>query len=228
MTREELFLNKLAEQITTHLDKLPDNTEIEIYELLDLFWDKKNVSDKMFGFFVEILGCKFSAYDILFQLDKPYEYQPKGLSYFLDPICCLRNRCVHLHILRRYDALERQLQQLPLLRNEQDISYREFRVQELYLKRIFYLRQGEILKLNAAYENIWIKVIAGKGVVNKGMYEWHKKNSKSERIRLKRKISEFSFEDEENVIGSRDGLHPNHITFTNFQPEDFVIYVAYC
>ena len=65
MTREELFLKRLAEQITTHLGKLPDNTEIEIYELLDLFWDKKNVSDEMFGFFVEILGCKFRAFILI-------------------------------------------------------------------------------------------------------------------------------------------------------------------
>jgi hypothetical protein len=69
------------------------------------------------------------------------------------------------------EALEEQLQKLPIQKNEQGILYREFKDTNQFLKRVFYLKQGETLNINAANENIWIKVLSGNGDVNKGEYE---------------------------------------------------------
>lgn len=232
-TNIDKYIRDIGDKITTELSVVPDCSTIGVRIDYDSVFE--NESDSEF-FTIDVVGCKFridkfdcssSEYKECF-----YEYQFKAFVFFLDPALTMKYVLGPLprkHLLRRYNALEEQLHQLPFFKNEQNILYREFKDEYQYLKRVFYIKQGEKLKFCAAYENIWIKVLGGKGVVNKNVYDWYKKKKPmSKRIRLNRTFKELSFEGEVSVRGSGDGLHANSLIFTNSQVKDFVIYVAYC
>ena len=238
MTHKDRFLKRIAEQIATQFSILPDNTEVDIFMALELVFGPKIEISRQYEWYTEIMyvfGDRLHMRDDNFKLwsyeDCLRVYQPKTLPYLLDPSFFAMKYIGPLHtfVLRRYDALEEQLQKLPIQKNEQGISYREFKDTNQFLKRVFYLKQGETLNINAANENIWIKVLSGNGDVNKGKYEEIRvKRSKKNKVRLNNTLLKLSFEDEVYMRRSRSEQYIDHLTFTNSQVEDFVIYVAYC
>lgn len=236
MTHKDRFLKRIAEQITTQFSMLPDSTEVDIFMALELVFGPKVEISTQYEWYTEIMyvfGDRLHMReDNLRSYQKSLEeYQPKTLLYFLDPSYFAMKYVgpFHRFVLRRYDALEEQLRKLPFLMNEQDILYREYTDGNQFLKRVFYLKQGETLNINAANENIWIKVLSGNGVLNKGEYEEIRvKRSKKNKVGLNNTLLKLSFEDEVYMRRSRNEQYIDHLTFTNSQVEDFVIYVAYC
>ncbi len=236
MTHKDRFLKRIAEQIATQFSMLPDNTEVDIFMALELVFGPKFEISTQYEWFMEIMyvfGDRLHMReDNLRSYQKSLEeYQPKTLPYLLDPSFFAMKYIGPLHtfVLRRYDALEEQLRKLPFLMNEQDILYREYTDGNQFLKRVFYIKQGETLKLNADDENLWVKVLGGNGVVNKGEYEKIiTKRSKNEKFRFKKSVFKLTLEDEISMRRSRSEQYIDHLTFTSSQVEDFVIYVAYC
>ena len=178
MTHKDRFLKRIAEQIATQFSMLPDNTEVDIFMALELVFGPKVEISTQYEWYTEtmyVFGDRLHMReDNLMSFQKCLEeYQPKTLPYLLDPSFFAMKYIGPLYtfVLRRYDALEEQLQKLPIQKNEQGILYREFKDTNQFLKRVFYLMQGETLKINADNENIWIKVLSGNGDVNKGEYE---------------------------------------------------------
>ena len=236
MTHKDRFLKRIAEQIATQFSMLPDNTEVDIFMALELVFGPKIEISTQYEWYTEIMyvfGDRLHMReDNLRSYQKSLEeYQPKTLPYLLDPSFFAMKYIGPLHtfVLRRYDALEEQLRKLPFLMNEQDILYREYTDGNQFLKRVFYIKQGETLKLNADDENLWVKVLGGNGVVNKGEYEKIiTKRSKNEKFKLKKSVFRLTLEDEISMRRSRSEQYIDHLTFTNSQVEDFVIYVAYC
>lgn len=236
MTHKDKFLKRIAEQIATQFSMLQDNTEVDIFMALELVFGPKIEISTQYEWYTEIMyvfGDRLHMReDNLRSYQKSLEeYQPKTLPYLLDPSFFAMKYIGPLHtfVLRRYEALEEQLQKLPIQKNEQGILYREFKDTNQFLKRVFYLKQGETLNINAANENIWIKVLSGNGDVNKGEYEEIRvKRSKKNKVRLNNTLLRLSFEDEIYMRRSRSEQYIDHLTFTNSQVEDFVIYVAYC
>ena len=236
MTHKDRYLKRIAEQIATQFSMLPDNTEVDIFMALELVFGPKIETSTQYEWCTEIMyvfGDRLHMReDNLRSYQKSLEeYQPKTLPYLLDPSFFAMKYIGPLHtfVLRRYDALEEQLRKLPFLMNEQDILYREYTDGNQFLKRVFYLKQGETLNINAANENIWIKVLSGNGVLNKGEYEEIRvKRSKKNKVGLNNTLLKLSFEDEVYMRRSRNEQYIDHLTFTNSQVEDFVIYVAYC
>jgi hypothetical protein len=236
MTHKDRFLKRIAEQIATQFSMLPDNTEVDIFMALELVFGLKVEISTQYEWYTEtmyVFGDRLHMReDNLRSYQKSLEeYQPKTLPYLLDPSFFAMKYIGPLHtfVLRRYEALEEQLQKLPIQKNEQGILYREFKDTNQFLKRVFCLKQGETLNINAANENIWIKVLSGNGDVNKGEYEEIRvKRSKKNKVRLNNTLLRLSFEDEIYMRRSRSEQYIDHLTFTNSQVEDFVIYVAYC
>ena len=236
MTHKDRFLKRIAEQIATQFSMLPDNTEVDIFMALELVFGPKIEISTQYEWYTEtmyVFGDRLHMReDNLMSFQKCLEeYQPKTLPYLLDPSFFAMKYIGPLHtfVLRRYDALEEQLQKLPIQKNEQGILYREFKDTNQFLKRVFYLKQGETLKINADNENIWIKVLSGNGDVNKGEYEEIRvKRIKKNKVGLSNTLLKLSIEDEVYMRRSRSEQYIGHLIFTNFQVEDFVIYVAYC
>lgn len=236
MTHKDRFLKRIAEQIAIQFSMLPDNTEVDIFMALELVFGPKIEISTQYEWYTEIMyvfGDRLHMReDNLRSYQKSLEeYQPKTLPYLLDPSFFAMKYIGPLHtfVLRRYDALEEQLQKLPIQKNEQGILYREFKDRNQFLKRVFYLKQGETLKINADNENIWIKVLSGNGDVNKGEYEEIRvKRIKKNKVGLSNTLLKLSFEDEVYMRRSRSEQYIDHLTFTNSQVEEFVIYVAYC
>ena len=236
MTHKDRFLKRIAEQIATQFSMLPDNTEVDIFMALELVFGLKVEISTQYEWYTEtmnVFGDRLHMReDNLMSFQKCLEeYQPKTLPYLLDPSFFAMKYIGPLHtfVLRRYDALEEQLQKLPIQKNEQGILYREFKDTNQFLKRVFYLKQGETLKINADNENIWIKVLSGNGDVNKGEYEEIRvKRIKKNKVGLSNTLLKLSFEDEVYMRRSRSEQYIDHLIFTNSQVEDFVIYVAYC
>lgn len=236
MTHKDRFLKRIAEQIATQFSMLPDNTEVDIFMALELVFGPKIEISTQYEWYTEtmyVFGDRLHMReDNLMSFQKCLEeYQPKTLPYLLDPSFFAMKYIGPLHtfVLRRYDALEEQLQKLPIQKNEQGILYREFKDTNQFLKRVFYLKQGETLKINADNENIWIKVLSGNGDVNKGEYEEIRvKRIKKNKVGLSNTLLKLSFEDEVYMRRSRSEQYIDHLIYTNSQVEDFVIYVAYC
>jgi hypothetical protein len=236
MTHKDRFLKRIAEQIATQFSMLPDNTEVDIFMALELVFGPKIEIFTQYEWYTEIMyvfGDRLHMReDNLRSYQKSLEeYQPKTLPYLLDPSFFAMKYIglLHTFVLRRYEALEEQLQKLPIQKNEQGILYREFKDTNQFLKRVFYLKQGETLKINADNENIWIKVLSGNGDVNKGEYEEIRvKRIKKNKVGLSNTLLKLSIEDEVYMRRSRSEQYIDHLTFTNSQVEDFVIYVAYC
>jgi hypothetical protein len=236
MTHKDRFLKRIAEQIATQFSMLPDNTEVDIFMALELVFGPKIEISTQYEWYTEtmyVFGDRLHMReDNLMSFQKCLEeYQPKTLPYLLDPSFFAMKYIGPLHtfVLRRYDALEEQLQKLPIQKNEQGILYREFKDTNKFLKRVFYLKQGETLKIYADNENIWIKVLSGNGDVNKGEYEEIRvKRIKKNKVGLSNTLLKLSIEDEVYMRRSRSEQYIDHLTFTNSQVEDFVIYVAYC
>ena len=236
MTHKDRYLKRIAEQIATQFSMLPDSTEVDIFMALELVFGPKVEISTRYEWYTEtmyVFGDRLHMReDNLRSYQKSLEeYQPKTLPYLLDPSYFAMKYIGPLHtfVLRRYDALEEQLQKLPIQKNEQGILYREFKDTNQFLKRVFYLKQGETLKINADNENIWIKVLSGNGDVNKGEYEEIRvKRIKKNKVGLSNTLLKLSFEDEVYMRRSRSEQYIDHLTFTNSQVEDFVIYVAYC
>jgi hypothetical protein len=236
MNHKDRFLKRIAEQIATQFSMLPDNTEVDIFMALELVFGPKVEISTQYEWYTEtmyVFGDRLHMReDNLMSFQKCLEeYQPKTLPYLLDPSFFAMKYIGPLHtfVLRRYDALEEQLQKLPIQKNEQGILYREFKDTNQFLKRVFYLKQGETLNINAANENIWIKVLSGNGVLNKGEYEEIRvKRSKKNKVGLNNTLLKLSFEDEVYMRRSRNEQYIDHLIYTNSQVEDFVIYVAYC
>lgn len=236
MTHKDRFLKRIAEQIATQFSMLPDNTEVDIFMALELVFGPKVEISTLYEWYTEtmyVFGDRLHMReDNLMSFQKCLEeYQPKTLPYLLDPSFFAMKYIGPLHsfVLRRYDALEEQLQKLPIQKNEQGILYRESKDTNQFLKRVFYLKQGETLKINADNENIWIKVLSGNGDVNKGEYEEIRvKRIKKNKVGLSNTLLKLSFEDEVYMRRSRSEQYIDHLIFTNSQVEDFVIYVAYC
>lgn len=236
MTHKDRYLKRIAEQIATQFSMLPDNTEVDIFMALELVFGPKIEISTQYEWYTEIMyvfGDRLHMREdnLRYYQKSLEEYQPKTLPYLLDPSFFAMKYIGPLHtfVLRRYEALEEQLQKLSIQKNEQGILYREFKDTNQFLKRVFYLKQGETLNINAANENIWIKVFSGNGDVNKGEYEEIRvKRSKKNKVRLNNTLLRLSFEDEIYMRRSRSEQYIDHLTFTNSQVEDFVIYVAYC
>lgn len=236
MTHKDRFLKRIAEQIATQFSMLPDNTEVDIFMALELVFGPKIEISMQYEWYTEIMyvfGDRLHMReDNLRSYQKSLEeYQPKTLPYLLDPSFSAMKYIGPLHtfVLRRYEALKEQLQKLPIQKNEQGILYREFKDTNQFLKRVFYLKQGETLNINAANENIWIKVLSGNGDVNKGEYEEIRvKRIKKNKVGLSNTLLKLSFEDEVYMRRSRSEQYIDHLIFTNSQVEDFVLYVAYC
>lgn len=236
MTHKDRFIKRIAEQIATQFSMLPDNTEVDIFMALEFVFGPKVEISTQYEWYTEtmyVFGDRLHMReDNLRSYQKSLEeYKPKTLPYLLDPSFFAMKYIGPLHtfVLRRYDALEEQLQKLPIQKNEQGILYREFKDTNQFLKRVFYLKQGETLKINADNENIWIKVLSGNGDVNKGEYEEIRvKRIKKNKVGLSNTLLKLSFEDEVYMRRSRSEQYIDHLIFTNSQVEDFVIYVAYC
>lgn len=236
MTHKDRFLKRIAEQITTQFSMLPDSTEVDIFMALELVFGPKVEISTQYEWYTEIMYVFGDRLHIREDNLRSYqksleEYQPKTLPYLLDPSFFAMKYIgpLHTYVLRRYDSLEEQLSKLPFLMNEQDILYREYTDGNQFLKRVFYLKQGETLKINADNENIWIKVLSGNGDVNKGEYEEIRvKRIKKNKVGLSNTLLKLSFEDEVYMRRSRSEQYIDHLIFTNSQVEDFVIYVAYC
>ena len=236
MTHKDRYLKRIAEQIATQFSMLPDSTEVDIFMALELVFGPKVEISTRYEWYTEtmyVFGDRLHMReDNLRSYQKSLEeYQPKTLPYLLDPSYFAMKYIGPLNtfVLRRYDALEEQLHKLPIQKNEQGILYREFKDTNQFLKRVFYLKQGETLKINADNENIWIKVLSGNGDVNKGEYEEIRvKRIKKNKVGLSNTLLKLSFEDEVYMRRSRSEQYIDHLTFTNSQVEDFVIYVAYC
>ena len=236
MIHKDRFLKRIAEQITTQFSMLPDSTEVDIFMALELVFGPKVEISTQYEWYTEIMyvfGDRLHMReDNLRSYQKSLEeYQPKTLPYLLDPSFFAMKYIgpLHTYVLRRYDSLEEPLSKLPFLMNEQDILYREYTDGNQFLKRVFYLKQGETLKINADNENIWIKVLSGNGDVNKGEYEEIRvKRIKKNKVGLSNTLLKLSFEDEVYMRRSRSEQYIDHLIFTNSQVEDFVIYVAYC